>query len=72
MCNEVNAALNHALFKGDTESIFGAVLRELDAVFQAPGVQLFVGPGCGPVQVVIVEVLESHFALRLCRLRLMQ
>ena len=44
----VNAALDHVRMKSDAEKIFLAVLGKLDAILQAPGVQLFVGAGCCP------------------------
>ena len=51
---QVYAAMGHVLTKRDAEGVFGAALRELDSVLQAPGVQLFVGAGCCPVEVVAI------------------
>ena len=57
---QVYAAMGHVLLKCHAEGVLGAVLGKLDAVLQAPGVQLLVGAGGCPVEVVAVAVLESH------------
>jgi hypothetical protein len=59
----VDAALDHPLLEGVTEGVLRAALGKLDAVLQAPGVQLLVGAAGGPVKVVAVGVLESHLRL---------
>ena len=50
----VNAALDHVRMKSDAEKIFFAAFGKLDAILQAPGVQLFVGASCCPVEIVAV------------------
>ena len=66
MVFSVDAAFGHVLLEGDAEGVFRAVLGKLDAVLQAPGVQLLVSAAGGPVQVVAVGVLESHLRLVVC------
>jgi len=56
----VDAAISHVLFKGLDKKALSAAFRKLNAVLQAPGVQLLVCAGGEPVEVEAVAVLEGH------------
>ena len=60
MSLDVNAAISNALFDSFDKHKLAAGLGEFDSVFQAPGVQLFIGASGQPVKVEAVGVLESH------------
>ncbi len=60
MAFDVDAAVSHVLLKGLNKNALAAALGKLNAVFQAPSVELLVCAGSEPVEVVAVGVLKSH------------